>query len=374
MPSREPPVNYPPGQIIRDKLQERGWTQGDLAEIMGRPERLVSELIGGKKQITAETAVGLATAFREEDALYWMTLDCEHLLKIEKPVKKLVERRARLYSLFPIREMLKRKWIEASDNVGVVETNVCQFFRIKKIGDALQLFHNVPAANIYMHQAIQAAWLYRARELAETVKSEAYSEQHLRDALVKLRSLLIAPEEIRQVPHILAEAGVRFVIVESIRGADVDGAAFWLNETPVITLSLRIDHLNEFWFLLRHEIEHILRRDGLVEVDVELIERILRYEEMSPEENGANYAAADFLVPIDKCNQFMSAERPYSEESILSFAQDMSVHPGIIVGQLQLRAGLPTTPFRKHAIKIREIITSEAVTDGWGNVPQTRSP
>ena len=282
MPSRAPPVDYPPGQIIRDKLEERGWTQGDLAEIMGRPERLVSELIGGKKQITAETAMGLATAFRQEDALHWMNLHSAYLLTTTKPPKKSVERRARLYSLFPIREMLKRKWIEPSDNVGLLEANVCQFFRIMELGDKLQLFHNEPAAKIYVNEVIQAAWLYRARELAETVKSGPYSEQNLRDALVRLRTLLVAPEEIRQVPHILAEAGVRFVIVESVRGADVDGAAFWLDETPVIALSLRIDHLNEFWFLLRHEIDHILRRDGSVEVDVELTERIYGMKRCRP--------------------------------------------------------------------------------------------
>ena len=375
MPKRTPALDYPPGQIIRDKLKGRGWTQGDLAEIMGRPERLISELIGGKKEITAETAMGLATAFDEEDALYWMNLHSAYLLTITKPLKKSVGRRAGLYLRFPIRELLKRKWIEPSDNIGVVEANVCKFFRIKGIGDKLQLFHDEPVARLYVNEVIQAAWLYRARELAETVKSEAYSEHNLRDVLAELRSLLIAPEEIRNVPHMLANAGVRFVIVESLPGADVDGAVFWMNETPVIALSLRIDRLNEFWFLLRHEIEHILRRDGLVDVEVEvdLTERIRRNEAMSPGDRYANYAAAEFLVANDKCNLFISAERPlYSEQNILSFAQDIGVHPAIIVGQLQLRDGLPAIPFRKHAIKIREIITSEAVTDGWGIVPQTR--
>jgi HTH-type transcriptional regulator / antitoxin HigA len=66
---------FPPGEFIRDELDARGWTQGDLAQIMGRPLRLVNELIAGKKQITPETARGLAKAFGDDDAMYWMNLD-----------------------------------------------------------------------------------------------------------------------------------------------------------------------------------------------------------------------------------------------------------------------------------------------------------
>jgi len=54
----------------------------------------------------------------------------------------------------------------------------------------------------------------RAKELAEAAHSVPYSEGNLKKALAKLRALLVAPEELRQVPTILAEAGVRFVIVE----------------------------------------------------------------------------------------------------------------------------------------------------------------
>jgi HTH-type transcriptional regulator / antitoxin HigA len=366
-----PGLTYPPGRIIREKLKARGWTQGDLAEIMGRPERLVSELIGGKKQITAETALGLATALGDKGALYWMTLDCEYFLKIAKPLHKSVKRRARLYSLFPIREMLKRKWIEPSDKIRLLEAQVCKFFRIEKIGDKLQLFHDEPADRIYVNEGIQAAWLYRARELAENMPLNTYSEPKLREALIKLRELLIAPDANRQVRHILAEAGVRLVIVETLGGEKIDGAALWMDETPVVALTLQNDHLNTFWFILRHEIEHILRRDGLVEIDVGLIETVIQNETVSPGDGCANYAAADFLIPIDKCNQFMLAERPYSEQSILAFAQSIGVHPGIVVGRLQFRGELSETRFRKHAVKVREIIMAEAVVDGWGTVAST---
>ena len=51
-----------------------------------------------------------------------------------------------------------------------------------------------------------------------------YSEKALHDALNKLRLLMFDPEEARHVPRILAEVGVRYVIVETLPTAKIDGA------------------------------------------------------------------------------------------------------------------------------------------------------
>src|SRR5436309_12089363 len=85
MPPRIPAEVFPPGEFIRDELDARGWTQGDLAQIMDRPVQVVNELIAGKKQITPETAMGLAKAFGDDDALYWMNLDSVYRLANTKP-------------------------------------------------------------------------------------------------------------------------------------------------------------------------------------------------------------------------------------------------------------------------------------------------
>ena len=75
MPLRTPAEIFPPGEFIRDELEARGWTRGDLAQIMGRPLQMVNEVVAGKKQITTDTALGLAKAFGDDDALYWMNLE-----------------------------------------------------------------------------------------------------------------------------------------------------------------------------------------------------------------------------------------------------------------------------------------------------------
>jgi HTH-type transcriptional regulator/antitoxin HigA len=361
---------FPPGEFIQEELDARGWTQGDLAQIMGRPLQAVNELISGKKQITPETALGLAKAFGSDDALYWMNLDNIYRLALAKPVDEAVSRRSQLYSKFPVRELMKRKWIEPSDNLDVVEHRVCRFYNIKNVDEKPRFAHAAKAAQYDERTPLQWAWLYRAAQLARAVHGEPYSEHKLRAALAKLRKLLMAPEEIRQVPKIMADAGARFVIVEFLPGAKIDGAAFWIDGAPVIVLSLRFDRVNNFWFVLRHEIEHILNKDGLI-LDIELTERLQRKDQMPPEEIRANEAAAEFLVPRAELDNFMMRVRPlYSEQRILLFAKRIGVHPGLVVGQLQFRDEVPYTHFHKHLVKIREIVTQAALTDGWGTVPR----
>jgi HTH-type transcriptional regulator/antitoxin HigA len=373
MPNRTPAEVFAPGEFIRDELEARGWTQGDLAQIMGRPLRLVNELVAGKKQITPDTARGLAKAFGDDDALYWMNLDSAYRLSQTKPADESVGRRAKLYSLFPVRELMKRNWIESSDNLDVIEHRVRRFFRISNIDEKPAFAHAAKAAQYDERTSLQYAWLFRAKELAEGVHSAPYSEKKLRLAVAQLKTLLVAPEEIRQVPQMLADAGVRFVIVEFIPGAKIDGAAFWLDDdVPVIALSLRFDRISNFWFVLRHEIEHVLRRDG-ARIDVELTESIQRKEVLPIEETRANDAAANFVVPADELESFILRVRPlYSEKRIMLFAKRIGVHPGLVVGRLQFREEVPYTHFHKYLVKIREIVTQTALTDGWGTIPRTR--
>ena len=108
-------------------------------------------------------------------------------------------------------------------------------------------------------------------------------------------------------------------------------------------------------------------------IDVELTERIQRKESLPVEETRANDAAANFVVPTDELESFILRVRPlYSEKRIMLFAKRIGVHPGLVVGRLQFREEVPYTHFHRYLVKIREIVTQTALTDGWGTVPPTQ--
>jgi len=75
MPRKQfkPAEVFPPGEYLRDELVSRGWTQSDLAKVIGRPLQTVNEIVNGKKRITARTAKALALAFGTSAEL-WLNL------------------------------------------------------------------------------------------------------------------------------------------------------------------------------------------------------------------------------------------------------------------------------------------------------------
>ena len=71
--SLRPARAVPPGRIIQRELDARGWTQKDLAEIMGRPPQAINEIVRTRKRITPETAHQLAEAFGTSPE-FWINL------------------------------------------------------------------------------------------------------------------------------------------------------------------------------------------------------------------------------------------------------------------------------------------------------------
>lgn len=367
MNARTPAEVFPPGEFLRDELEAREWTQQELADILDRPPRLISELIAAKRSITPETARGLGDAFGTS-AEYWMNLESQYQLSKVKPTNDHVARKAHLYSSFPVREMLRRGWIRASENLDVLEQRFCDFFGIPNIEETPNLCHAAKKTHANSDaNPLQLAWLFRVKAMASQQTVPAYSKDKLLSAIAKLKALTSAPEESRHVPRILAEAGVRIVFVEPMAGSKMDGACFWLGENkPVIGMTLRFDRIDNFWFVLRHEIEHVLQEDGKNEVVIDTDVGDTK-EGLPDHEIRANVAGADFCVPAGQLDNFIARVQPYfSEQKVILFAQRIGVHPGLVVGQLQRKLNRHDF-LRKHQVKVRSCVIPSADADGWGS-------
>jgi HTH-type transcriptional regulator/antitoxin HigA len=362
MGARIPAEVFPPGEFIKDEMDARGWTQVELAEVLGRPAKLVSELLSAKRQITPQTATELAEAFGT-DPQFWMNLESAYQLSKTTQHDDAVARRARLYSKVPVKDLVRRGWIEATESVDVLEARVMKFLEITSL-DEQPVFAHAAKATSGERTIAQLLWLFRVRNLASRQIVSHYSEERFRAAVGELRKLLAEQQDVGRVTSILQSCGVRFVVVEGLPGSKVDGACFWLSENePVIGMSARYDRIDNFWFVLRHEIEHVLRRDGLM-VD----------DDMNPgdpnlpeAERLANIAALDFCVPTQRMDSWFHRTEPYfSEMALLAFAKTIAVHPGIVAGQLCTRLGNHKL-FSKYRVRIRHVLLATAPVDGWGS-------
>jgi HTH-type transcriptional regulator/antitoxin HigA len=373
--SHNTPVDvFPPGEFLREEIDARNWSQVDLAQIIGKSPAFVNELLSGKRGVTLETAQLLSDALGTSPEL-WMNLETAFRLSRSNAHDSRVVRRAKLYSKSPINEMTKRGWIRRSDDVVELEQEVLKFFEIDSLDDEPSLFAAARKSTAYDETTpAQLAWFYRTKKIAQTINvAGKYRKELLANKLSDIRALAIAPEEIRKLPQLLSSIGIRLVVVEHLPKTKLDGAAFWLSDRePVIAISMRYDRIDAFWHSFTHELAHIYSGDGQM-IDSCLVGSDSQKSSEKPEiEQRADKMACAFLIPPDELDSFILRVRPlYSKVRIIQFANKIMLHPGIVIGQLQHRDEIGYQHSREMLVKVRDIVTSAAITDGWGSIPES---
>src|SRR5688572_17922968 len=106
-----------PGQLIQALLDERGWTKAVLAAVLGVSGTVVSRIISGQRPVDAQTAIALSEVFGIPAERFIALQGAYDLARAEIEVVPDPGRaaRARLYADYPIKEIVKRGWIDVDD-------------------------------------------------------------------------------------------------------------------------------------------------------------------------------------------------------------------------------------------------------------------
>jgi HTH-type transcriptional regulator/antitoxin HigA len=356
----------PPGTHLKREMEARGWSQSDLAEILGRPIQTINQIIQGKKAITPNTASELedATGISAET---WLNLESRYRLSLEATRDAAVSERASLFSRAPVAEMRRRGWLRDTRDIDKLRQDVLRFLRIESLGDGPRF--RFAARKSTPYDAVspeQEAWCCRAVELAEKMRGvPTFSKARFEKSLDWLRALGKSPQTIGRIPGALRRLGVRFLIVEHLPRTKIDGAAFWLRKNrPVVVLSLRYGRIDYFLFTLFHELIHIRHQDSMSLDNDILNER--QGKKTSEIEARANREAAALLVPPDTVAAFIEGGRRIGKGEIVRLAQEIGAHPGVVLGHLQHRGVIGWSACREMLVPVRELIVKAAPTDGWG--------
>jgi HTH-type transcriptional regulator/antitoxin HigA len=366
------PVDHP-GTFLKEELEARGWLQADLAYILGMDPSHLNRVISGKSDINPDIAVSLGDAF-DMPPEFFLNLQKLHDLHRAKRSDPGVRTRASWLSVFPVREMIKRGWIEDTEPA-LLDLQMMRFFEKNRVADipfvnddVALTPHAARKSDYAQTTAVQYVWLTRVRKIAEQIACPAYSEGALRAALTDIRAHMMEKEDLARVPHILQKCGVRFVLVEALPGSKIDGVCLWIDGQPVIGMTNRLDRSDNFCFVLRHEIEHILNQDGMAASFAPVDE----YDPEAPDreadcERIADIAAAEFCVPQALLNSFILRKSPFiSEKDVLTFASRVEINPAVVIGQIQ-RKTKRYTFLRKYQTSIRDYLLDWPYKDGWGH-------
>lgn len=333
----------PPGDTILDLLEERDWTQQQLADRLGYSLKHVNQLIKGKVPLTDEAAARLQNVLGASVG-FWLTREAQYRERLA--VLDATERQVTMVpwlERFPIKDMmdigvLAKQRIDAKSKPRLVG-ELLSFFGVASPEQWASQYERMELA-FRRSREDQAdigaitAWLRMGERQAEKLDGPAYDEARFRTALAEIRSLTcLTPQEFEpRMKRLLHDAGVAFVMVPALPRSHVSGVARWLNaHRPLIQLSLYGKQNDRFWFSFFHEAAHILLHSK--QKKSVFLDDPAKAESSSKEEQEANAWARDFLITPNQARLLMDI--PKTKVAVIGFAQSIGVHAGIVVGRMQ---------------------------------------
>lgn len=324
-----------PKLLIRARIAN-GLSQRDLAELIGLKEQQI------QRYEADEYASASLRRLREiAEALKLNITEIAELRAEHSAVETASEVRLDLRK-FPVKEMYRREWFEGftgsvSEAVDMADTLVADYVKSVIKRPALALYRKQVRFGSSIDEYALLAWECRILSLASKMKREPWYEDGSIDSqwitdLVQESAKGNGPISASRK---LADIGIALVVEPHLPNTQLDGAALLHSGGPVIGLTLRYDRLDNFWFVLFHELFHIIKHlrknklEGIFD-DLDIIGTNKLEEE-------ANSLAAEALIPKEKWDNAL-ARYVRSHESVIELATELNISPAIVAGRIRHEA------------------------------------
>jgi HTH-type transcriptional regulator/antitoxin HigA len=333
----------PPGDTILDLLEERDWTQQQLAVRLGFSPKHVSQLINGKVALTEDTAVRLQSVLGVSVG-FWLTREAQY--RERAAALDTAVRHANMVpwlERFPIKPLMElgqltKQRIDAKTKPGLVG-ELLSFFGVASPVQWESQYGQMELAFRRSREdqadvSAISAWLRMGERVAEKLDGPHYDELRFKTALAEIRCLTCLPpgEFEPHMRRLLHAAGVAFVLVPALPRTHVSGVARWLSQhRPLIQLSLYGKQNDRFWFSFFHEAAHIILHSQ--QKKSVFLDDPSKANSTSEEEHEANAWARDFLITPEQAKMLPSLNK--TKIAIIDFAKAIGIHPGIVVGRMQ---------------------------------------
>ena len=333
----------PPGHTIADLLEERNWTQAQLADRLGVSRKHVSELITGKATISETNAIRLARVLGSTVG-FWLNREAGYRAALaDLHANEQLRDDVSWLDELPISHMRREGWIGTYRDKVQTVSECLRFFGVGSV-DAWRSWSDGLGQTAYrMSESASkafgsiAAWLRFGEIQASTLECEDYSKEVFKTHLESLRTLTLEPDPDVFVPRmkkLCSDAGIVVVFEPTPKGCPASGATRWLAPNKaLLMLSLRYKTNDHLWFTFFHEAAHILlHRKKLMFLE-------LNQNGEGEEEAEANRFASDLLIPSQYIDQLLTLANNRIEVS--QFARKIGIPPGIVVGRMQHEGILP---------------------------------
>jgi HTH-type transcriptional regulator/antitoxin HigA len=321
-----------PIEALKFRMEQAGLSKKDLIPYLGSRSR-VSEVLSGKRELT----LGMIRALNAH-----LGIPAEALIR--EPPEPLPTGLADLdFSRFPVREMQRNGAFRGFDSGGQPIADKAEEavrWLIARAGG----FKAVPQFALRKNDELRLrasldryallGWILQAlREGRENPVSARFDPGIVTNKFTAtLVSLSVTNDSPRQAKNYLGQAGISLIAVPPLEHTHLDGAVFLPDgRQPLIALTLRYDRLDNFWFVLLHELGHIAKchlskEDPCIADDLDLPHH------GSEQEMTADRYAAQALLPkdfdLDRRESIASAH-------VIQYAREHGVHPAIVAGRIR---------------------------------------
>lgn len=349
-----PDTAVPPGATLQENLDWLGMTQQELADRMGRPLKIINEIIKGKRAITPDTAIQLEKVLGIP-ANVWLNLESNYRetlarLKEAEQAKQEIDR----LSDFPYAEMARLGWVPKTSDPQQRVSHLQRFFGVDSLlrVEEIQQVAYRRSERWKCSKGALAAWLRKGEIEAQRQFGNVrrHDPRRLRESLPEFRRLTqLDPEEFySRLVKLCADCGIALSLVPHLRGTHVNGASMWRRlsdgHRAVVVLSLRHKYEDIFWFSFFHELGHVLLHKKLLYINTDPLEG----EQKSDIERQTDEFAAETLIPQESLVEFIRRTgRVFSSLSIKEFAGQLEISSGIVVGRLQHEGYLEHSEFNR---------------------------
>jgi HTH-type transcriptional regulator / antitoxin HigA len=342
--SYSPDYVPPPGKTLEEFIVARDLSARELARRCGRSAKLFVEIISGKAPIEPQTAMQLERVLGM-DASVWLNMEAAYRLHLARTEEaESLEEVRDLVQKFPLAELTARGLIRSTRDDATHASELLRFFGAGSFNALQERQRELQSVSFRHSPSFKSktepllAWLRIGEIQSEGIQTAPFERSRFLEALKKIRNLTTKdPQEFEeQMRNECRRAGVVFLLVPPFSGLRLSGIARWLvPNKALIQQTLRHKSNDHFWFTFFHEAAHLLlhSRKSLF-IDGENL------RDDAKEEEEANHWAANFLVPQQELHRFI-AKGEFGKADVSSFADNLGIAAGIIVGQLQNKKIIP---------------------------------
>lgn len=343
-----------PGETIADVLEDRGITQAELAMRTGVTPAYVSNVINGKKDISAKFAMALEYALGVKKS-FWLNLQANYdaelleLNEVETVTEAELEAREQLNAI--VKYLRSKGLMPVGENK---KESILSLRNVLKMSD----LSNLPkianagafrmAENTAVNPYVLGAWIRMCQLIGEQrYVNTVFDKKKVPDLISRLKTIMMKHDGNIQgdLTNTMANYGIDFYIMHHFTGAPVHGYVSMKRDGSYqMIVTIRRAFADEFWFSLFHELGHLVNGD--VDQNSKFVDDGMNVEM----EDAANRYASSVLLDPKAYAEFID-KGEFSLNEITEFSQSQNVMPYIVIGRLKREKKLDNSQYSDQMLR-----------------------